>query len=134
VLSLGYLHLRTPDLDAWQAFAADVLGVMATHGPDDGSRYYRWDDHPHRLVLAAGDEPSVSAIGFEVGDDRDLDAIAGHLESAGVAVTPGSAEEAARRLVSGFVSFDDPAGAPIELFHGPILNHERVQTHWCRAS
>jgi 3,4-dihydroxy-9,10-secoandrosta-1,3,5(10)-triene-9,17-dione 4,5-dioxygenase len=128
VLSLGYLHLRTPNLDAWRTFATEVLGLMLASGPDEDADYYRWDDRPYRLVLAPGDEVSVSAIGFEVGDDRDLRALVATLQAAGVAVAIGSAEEAAHRLVSGFASFEDPAGAPIELFHGPILNHDAVQT------
>ena len=128
VLSLGYLHLRTPNLDAWRTFATETLGLMLAPGPDEDAQYYRWDDHPYRLVLAPGDEASVSAIGFEVGDDRDLRALVETLESAGVSVKLGSDPEAAHRLVSGFASFDDPAGAPIELFHGPILNHEAPQT------
>jgi 3,4-dihydroxy-9,10-secoandrosta-1,3,5(10)-triene-9,17-dione 4,5-dioxygenase len=128
VHSLGYLHLRTPNLDAWRSFATDVLGLMASSGPDAEAQYYRWDDHPYRLVLEGGDEPAVSAIGFEVGDDRDLRALVETLDSGGVAVKPGSEDEAARRLVSGFASFEDPAGAPIELFYGPILDHRLVNT------
>jgi 3,4-dihydroxy-9,10-secoandrosta-1,3,5(10)-triene-9,17-dione 4,5-dioxygenase len=126
VLSLGYLHLRSPDLDAWRTFAPDVLGLMPTGGPDEDAQYYRWDDYPYRLVLAPGDEPAVSAIGFEVGDDRDLRVLVEVLDAAGVAVKVGSPDDAAQRLVSGFASFDDPSGAPIEIFHGPILSHELV--------
>ncbi|HUP76665.1 MAG TPA: VOC family protein [Acidimicrobiales bacterium] len=128
VLSLGYLHLRTPNLDAWRTFATEVLGLMLTSGPEEDSQYYRWDAYPYRLVLSPAQEASVSAIGFEVGDDRDLHALVQGLESAGVAVKPGSDEEAAGRLVSGFASFEDPAGAPIEIFNGPILSHELLHT------
>lgn len=128
VLSLGYLHLRTPNLDAWRTFATEVLGLMLTAGPEAESQYYRWDAYPYRLVLAPGQEASVSAIGFEVGDDRDLTALVQRLESAGVSVKLGSDEEARGRLVSGFASFEDPAGAPIEIFNGPILSHEMLQT------
>ena len=128
ILSLGYLHLRTPNLDAWQSFATDVLGFMPAGGPDDTARYYRWDDYPYRLVVTPDDEPSVAAIGYEVGDDRDLASVVADLEAAGVAVTHGTSAEAAARLVTGFASFVDPAGAPVELFHGPILDHVPVVT------
>ncbi|MEZ5247614.1 MAG: VOC family protein [Acidimicrobiales bacterium] len=128
ILSLGYLRLRTPNLDEWQSFATGVLGFMPTPGPDEAAQYYRWDDYPYRLELAPGDEPAVSAIGYEVGDDRDLASVVSDLEAAGVEVTHGTADEAAARLVSGFVSFVDPAGAPVEIFFGPILNHEPVVT------
>lgn len=127
-LSLGYLRLRTPNLAAWETFAADVLGFMPTTGPDESSRYYRWDDRPYRLQLVPGDDVAVEAIGWELTDDHALAATVATLEAAGVAVTPGSAEDAAGRLVTGFASFTDPAGAPVELFWGPIFDHERVVT------
>jgi 3,4-dihydroxy-9,10-secoandrosta-1,3,5(10)-triene-9,17-dione 4,5-dioxygenase len=123
VLSLGYLHLRTPQLDAWRTFARDVLGLMFTSAPDPESLWYRWDEYPYRLALAPGDQSEVAAIGYEVGDDRDLAALVATLESAGVDVTVGSPTEAAHRQVSGLASFRDPAGAPIEIFHGPVLTH-----------
>lgn len=127
-LSLGYLRLRTANLAEWETFAADVLGFMSTGGPDDASRYYRWDDHPYRLQLVAGDDAAVEAIGWELTDDLALDATVATLEASGVTVTCGSAAEAADRLVSGFASFTDPAGTPVELFWGPVFNHERVVT------
>jgi 3,4-dihydroxy-9,10-secoandrosta-1,3,5(10)-triene-9,17-dione 4,5-dioxygenase len=128
ILSLGYLHLRSPNLDKWQPFATQVLGFMPTGGPDEAAQYYRWDHYPYRLVLARGDEPSVAAIGWEVGDDRGLAAVVAALESAGTDVTFGTREEAAARLVSGFASFVDPAGAPAEVFYGPILSHDPLVT------
>ena len=70
----------------------------------------------------------MEAIGWEAADDLALDAAVAALEAAGVAVTRGTDEEAAARLVSGFASFADPAGAPVELFWGPIFDHERVVT------
>ena len=126
--SLGYLRLRTPNLDEWDRFAGEVLGFMPVAGPTEGSRCFRWDDRPYRLHLVPGDEPAVEAIGWEVGDDRDLAALATALHDAGLEVAHGSDEEAAARLVSGFASFADPAGAPIEVFHGPVLDHRPLVT------
>jgi 3,4-dihydroxy-9,10-secoandrosta-1,3,5(10)-triene-9,17-dione 4,5-dioxygenase len=128
ILSLGYLHMRTPKPDEWRHFATDVLGLMPATGPDEAAQYYRWDDYPYRLVLEPGDEADVVAIGYEVGDDRDLAAVKAGLEAAGVTVTDGTDEQAASRLVSGLISFRDVAGAPVEVFYGPIMNHERVVT------
>jgi 3,4-dihydroxy-9,10-secoandrosta-1,3,5(10)-triene-9,17-dione 4,5-dioxygenase len=128
VLSLGYLHLRSPNLDRWRPFATEVLGFMPAPGPDENAQYYRWDHYPYRLALAPGEEPAIAAIGFEVVDERGLDTVVVALESAGVDVARGTPKEAAARLVTGFASFVDPAGAPIELFHGPILSHDPVVT------
>ena len=128
ILSLGYLRLRTPNLERWPSFATEVLGFMPGAGPDDDARYFRWDHYPHRLALLPGDEPAVAGIGWEVGDDRDLAALRDRLEAAGIEVTPGSADEAAERLVTELVSFVDPAGTPVEVFHGPILDHQQIST------
>jgi len=128
ILSLGYLHLRSPNLTEWDAFATEVLGFMPTTGPDDTARYFRWDDYPARLVIGPGDEPEVTGIGYEVIDDRDLAAVSAAVEAAGIDVTQRSAADAAARQVSGVASFTDLAGAPVELFHGPVLTHEPVVT------
>lgn len=128
ILSLGYLRLRTPNLNDWRPFAADVLGFMPVSGPDDDTQLYRWDKYPYRLVLSRGDEPAVEAIGYEVGDDRDLVSVVDTLRAAGVEVTVGSAADAAERRVSGVASFTDPTGAPIEVFYGPIFDHVPVVT------
>ena len=128
IQSLGYLRIRTPDIEAWERFATAVLGFMPSAGPEATSRYYRWDDRPYRLQVDPGTTAGVTAIGWEVGDDRDLDAAVAALESAGVDVTRGTEEDSARRLVSGVASFVDPAGVPIELFHGPVLDHRPLST------
>jgi 3,4-dihydroxy-9,10-secoandrosta-1,3,5(10)-triene-9,17-dione 4,5-dioxygenase len=122
ILSLGYLRIRSPQVAQWQAFAENVLGFM----PSEAG--YRWDDYPYRLAVSAADEPGVEAIGYEVGDDRDLEAVVQAVEKAGIAVTFATREQAAERRVSGLARFTDPAGAPIEVFYGPVLTHEPVVT------
>jgi 3,4-dihydroxy-9,10-secoandrosta-1,3,5(10)-triene-9,17-dione 4,5-dioxygenase len=132
ILSLGYLRLRSPHLGQWRTFAENILGFMPTSISSAGipaeALHYRWDSYPYRLAILPGDESAVEAIGFEVGDDRALDEMAGTLELVGVKLEFGSAQEAADRQVSGFLRFTDPAGAPIELFYGPILTHVPVVT------
>ena len=127
ILSLGYLRIRSPRQDEWQAFAENVLGFMPTDGPGEGL-HYRWDAYPYRLAIGPADEPGVEAIGYEVGDDRDLAAVVQAVEKAGVSVTFGSSDEAAARQVTGLARFTDPAGAPIEVFYGPVLTHVPVVT------
>jgi 3,4-dihydroxy-9,10-secoandrosta-1,3,5(10)-triene-9,17-dione 4,5-dioxygenase len=90
--------------------------------------FFRIDDRPYRLVLVPGESQAIDALGFEVGDDRELDEISERLSCEGYAVKEGSADEAADRLVSGFVMVEDPSGLPVEVFYSPILNHVRIQT------
>ena len=128
VCSLGYLRLAATDLDAWRAFAGDFLGMMPVAGDDADSLYFRIDAYPQRLVVSPGPEPAMLAMGFEVRDRRHLAELAGAVAAAGVEVTAGTPEEAAERRVTGLVKFADPAGNPVELFYGPILDHVRVAT------
>lgn len=128
IRSLGYLRLTTPNLGPWESFATDILGMMPTSGPHSESRYFRIDDRPYRLELIAGEQKGVAAIGFEVGDDKDLAEIVVKLEHVGVEVETASEAEADDQLVTGLARFTDPSGVDIELFFGPILDHVRVQT------
>ncbi|HWL44788.1 MAG TPA: VOC family protein [Ilumatobacter sp.] len=128
IQSLGYLRVRSSKLDEWETFARDVLGFMPAYGPDADAQYYRLDKYPYRFVVVPGDDAGLEAVGYEVGDDRDLAAVAARLEAAGVAVKLGDAEAAKERLVSGYLAFEDPAGVPVEIFYGPILDHVPVVT------
>jgi 3,4-dihydroxy-9,10-secoandrosta-1,3,5(10)-triene-9,17-dione 4,5-dioxygenase len=124
IQSLGYLRIESPDLDAWKVFAGDFLGLMPVG--DDETLRYRMDKYPARLVVGHGSEPKMTAAGYEVLNKRDLAEIVEKVEAAGIKVVYGTAEEAAERRVNGFVHFDDPAGNPVELFYGPILDHVPV--------
>jgi len=127
VRSLGYIRWTTPQAEAWRDFATGILGLMAVSGPDPDSLYFRHDDRPYRLVVTPGSAPQVS-LGFEVTDDIELEVMGTALEYAGVEVVTGSEEEAASRRVTGLLKMEDPAGVPVELYHGPILDHVRLQT------
>jgi 3,4-dihydroxy-9,10-secoandrosta-1,3,5(10)-triene-9,17-dione 4,5-dioxygenase len=124
ILSLGYLRLEATDLDAWKKFAGDFLGMMPVHADGDKSLRYRMDHYPARLVVSPGPEARAAAIGYEVLNERDLKRMVTAVEDAGIKVTQGSDEEADERRVTGFVSFEDPGGNPLELFYGPILDHK----------
>lgn len=128
VRSLGYLHLDTDDVPAWRRFAGEFLGLMEQEGPSEGGFSYRLDHYPVRLVVHPAAEPGVRAIGFEVDDRRALGEVVERLEARGIEPVTGSAELAAARRVTGLVRFDDPAGVPLEVFYGPVLDHEPLLT------
>lgn len=125
VRSLGYLHLESDDISAWERFAGEFLGLAPTAGPGADARYFRMDHFPSRLAIHPATAAGTRAIGFEVLDRNELHDLAARVEAAGVDVTVGSAELAAERQVTGLVSFADPSGNPIEVFYGPVLDHER---------
>ena len=128
IRSLGYIRWRTTKLDEWSAFATNILGLMPSPGPDPDTRYFRIDEHPYRLAVVEGEMAGIDAIGLEVGDDHELAHVCRDLESWGAKVVPAEPAEADRRLVSGLAHWTDPSGINIELFYGPILDHEPVVT------
>ena len=125
--SLGYLRLESTGLGAWRTFAGDFLGLMPVAAQGDDSLRYRMDHYPPRLVVSPGSEDKASAIGFEVLNKRDLARVVGTVEDAGIKVREGTEAECADRQVTGLARFDDPAGNPVELFYGPVLDHVPVR-------
>ncbi|MHB1138210.1 MAG: VOC family protein [Microthrixaceae bacterium] len=128
VRSLGYLRLTAPDVDEWRRFAGDFLGMMPVEGDDPASAYFRIDDFPARLVVSPGEDAGAAAVGLEVMHRRELAELADAVRAEGIEVTSGTPEECAERRVSGMVRFADPGGNPIELYHGPLLDHAPAQT------
>lgn len=128
VRSLGYVRLNATDIDGWRVFGEDFLGLMRVEGSDPDSLYFRLDEFPPRLVVTPAAESGLGAMGFEVLNKRDLAEVVAAVEAEGIKVTAGTAEECAERRVTGFVSFRDPGGNPVELFYGAVLDHVRVQT------
>lgn len=126
VHSLGYLRLESTDLAGWEVFAGDFLGLMPVHADGEQTLRYRMDDYPPRLVVTAGPESRMTALGLEVLNARDLARTVADVEASGIKVTAGTDEEAAERRVTGFAHFDDPGGNRVELFFGPILDHKPV--------
>lgn len=121
--SLGYVGVRTGDIDQWANYATRFLGMQLV----DKSRNamaLRMDDRKQRLVVNAGAGEGVGFYGWEVADAAALDALAAHLEQRGVAVARGSRALAGERRVTELIVFHDPIGNRLEAFHGAELATE----------
>lgn len=128
ISSLGYVKVAVSDPHAWRTFAFDVMGFAEGSGPDPDAIYLRMDERGARLVLVPGDTDKVLAIGWEVRDHRALTAARDAVRAAGIEVTTLSVEESDARRVEEAIAFTDPAGTPVEVFHGPVLDHSPVVT------
>ncbi|HEY8089476.1 MAG TPA: VOC family protein [Polyangiaceae bacterium] len=113
---LGALGFEVRDLAAWEAFAVDVLGLQAEHGPEGMA--LRCDDRAARFHLTQGPSDDVSFLGWEVDDASALDATVERLRAAGVETAQGSPAQCRARRVTRLVTFRDPSGNPCELFFG----------------
>jgi 2,3-dihydroxybiphenyl 1,2-dioxygenase len=79
------------------------------------------DDRRQRLIVTGGEGEGVAFIGWEVADAAALDALASRLEAHGVAVRSASRAVADARHVAELITFQDPDGNRLEVFHGPAV-------------
>jgi 2,3-dihydroxybiphenyl 1,2-dioxygenase len=126
--ALGYLKVQATDLGRWRELAIDCLGFAEGSGPDPEGLYLRMDERGSRLIVLPGETDEVLAIGWEVRDQFALAAVGRAVEAAGFAVKSLSAAEADERGVEEALTFFDPSGMPVEVFHGPVLDHSPVLT------
>jgi 3,4-dihydroxy-9,10-secoandrosta-1,3,5(10)-triene-9,17-dione 4,5-dioxygenase len=124
--SLGYLRIESTDVGAWREYGLKILGMVEGKGTNPDALYLRMDDFPARLVIVPSDRDHLSASGWETANAGALDDIRGRLDDAGVPYKEGTADELADRRVDGLISFEDPSGSRLEVFHGVALEHRRV--------
>ncbi|MFD4431889.1 biphenyl-2,3-diol 1,2-dioxygenase [Nocardia sp. NPDC058497] len=128
IKGLGYVKIQTADMDRWRTFAFDVLGFAEGSGPDENALYLRMDERAARITVVPGDTDAVVTIGWEVRDHAALVRVQEAVTAAGIAVKPLSVEEADARRVEEVITFHDPTGATLEIFHGAVLDHSPVVT------
>jgi 2,3-dihydroxybiphenyl 1,2-dioxygenase len=124
--SLGYVGVRTADIEAWETYATRFLGMQLV----DTSRAalaLRMDDRKQRLIINADAGEGIGFYGWEVADGAALEALAAHLERHGVAVARGSRALADERRVKELIVFHDPIGNRLEAFHGAEVTAEPFQ-------
>ncbi|MGB8390271.1 biphenyl-2,3-diol 1,2-dioxygenase [Mycobacterium sp.] len=126
--SLGYIKISTADIDRWRHFAFDVLGFAEGKGPDSSALYLRMDERAARIIVVPGEKDRVVTVGWEVRDHAALQRVKAALDGAGVAFKQLSVDEAETRRVEEVITFEDPAGTTLEVFHGAVLDHSPVIT------
>lgn len=122
VTELGYVVFGVSDLAAWRAFAAELLGLeVCEEANEPGRLYLRTDYWHHRIVLEADGTDDLNAAGLRVAGAEELDALRARLVEAGIAFEEGGAALSAARRVLDLIRLRDPAGNPLEIFHGPLI-------------
>ncbi|OBI87518.1 biphenyl-2,3-diol 1,2-dioxygenase [Mycobacterium asiaticum] len=126
--SLGYITVSTNDIERWRHFAFGVLGFAQGKGTDSSALYLRMDERAARIIVVPGETDRVMTVGWEVRDRAALQRVKASLDNAGVAVKELSQQEADDRRVEEVITFQDPAGITLEVFHGAVLDHSPVVT------
>ena len=119
VTQLGYLGIGVRDRGEWQHYATGVLGLGVVQDGHGERTLLRMDGHHHRFELIEDGRDDIAYIGWQTDGPDGLAAIAARLERAGVAVHAGSRERVEQRHVRELISFTDPDGYSVEVFHGP---------------
>jgi len=132
--SLGYITASTSDIERWRHFAFGVLGFAEGQGPDPSALYLRMDERAARIIVVPGETDRVLTIGWEVRDHAALQRVTAALDRAAVAFKRLSVDEAGDRRVEEVISFEDPSGTTLEVFHGAVLDHSPVITPFARNS
>ncbi len=125
VTQLGYVGISVSNIEEWEHFGTDVLGLQSNGVGDDGSLTLRMDEYTHRFIVSPGGKDDVEFVGFQVTDEPALREMAEQLRQAGVEVTIGTDDEARARKVEGLIKFDDPDGTPTEVYFGPPISFDR---------
>jgi len=126
--SLGYVTIQTADIERWRQFAFGVLGFAEGKGPDPAALYLRMDERAARIIVVPGEADRILTVGWEVRDHVGLERVRAALDTAGVPVKELSQAEADERRVEEVITFDDPAGTTLEVFHGAVLDHSPIVT------
>ncbi|MFJ4371113.1 VOC family protein [Pseudomonas japonica] len=117
IKELAYVVFEAGDLDAWEHFATELLGMQLAERADD-SLALRMDHKAYRWMIQAGAAEDLVASGFEVASDAALDQLVAQLRDAGFDVMQGDLALLKRRKVKRLFHTRDPMGNRVELVTG----------------
>ncbi|MGE0058957.1 MAG: VOC family protein [Dehalococcoidia bacterium] len=123
VTQLGYIGIGVKDIDAWEEYAQNVLGLQVSGKEEDGSLLLRMDAYHYRFILHPSGEDDLVFAGWETKDATTMAEIASQLRNAGVEVEEGSEDLVRSRSVLGLIRFKDPNGLETEVFYGPFFDN-----------
>ena len=124
---LGYILFSATDLGEWQHFGTQVVGAMNV-AKDDSSVALKVDAEPFRILVEPGDADRVTALGWEMAGEVEFSALRNTMETKGFAIRNGSDSEAEKRAVKAFFATVDPAGNPLEFYHGRTLDQTAFES------
>jgi 2,3-dihydroxyethylbenzene 1,2-dioxygenase len=122
VTEAGYIRLGVSNLNEWKKFAQDILALEVVDGPDSKRASLRMDYWHHRILLEEEGSDDLLAAGLRVGGIEEFNAIQVTLAENNIAFEVGGESLSQARKVLEVLSLEDPAGNPLEIFHGPRID------------
>ncbi len=117
IRSLGYFVAQTDNLDEWQDYAENVLGMMVSPAPD-GGLYIKMDDRPFRILIVEGDDKRYLSSGWELASLGAFNQAIQSFDEKGVAWEKGDKALCRQRGVQDIALVRDPSGNLHELYWG----------------
>ena len=124
VTQLGYVGISVSNIEEWEHFATEILGLQSNGVDANGNLTLRMDEYSHRFIVSSGGKDDIDFVGFQVTDEPALREMARQLKDAGVEVNDGTPDEAKARRVEGFIKCEDPDGTPTEVYYGPPISFD----------
>jgi 3,4-dihydroxy-9,10-secoandrosta-1,3,5(10)-triene-9,17-dione 4,5-dioxygenase len=128
IKALGYVRAESAQIPRWREFALDALGFAEGTGPNEDGLYLRLDERSFRIAVLPGESDRVTEIGWEVADALGLERIQERLKEASVGFQQLTQDELDERRIVDGITFVDPTGTSVEIFHGAVLDHSPVVT------
>lgn len=117
ISSLGYVGFGVSNLDEWQTFATEIMGMQVGRR-DATSMTLRMDEYQQRFFLEQNDIDDIIAAGWEFTTERELEAYVAELRDKGVELQALSVEKCSLRHIEKGYSCQDPNGFDHEFFFG----------------
>lgn len=117
IRALSYLVAQASNLNDWQRYAEDVLGMQVSAAPG-GGLYVKMDERPFRMLIVEGADARYLASGWELASEKAFTHALQLLADKGVAFEQGSAAECDQRGVQALAVVIDPSGNRHELSWG----------------
>ncbi len=118
IKSLGYVVVQAAELEKWEDYGVNVVGMMkSTSMPDNGSLYLKMDQRPFRYQIVKSDFDCLLFAGWDLGSEAAFNDGLAELDSKGITYEKiTDADTLAARAVSGLARIADPSGNRSELY------------------
>src|ERR1700722_17751785 len=120
VTELGYVGFGIKDAEAWKFLTSEIFGMeWAPSGDDINLRLDYWH---RRVTMHPGRDEDLLYAGFRVAGPEEFWLMQEQLKDCDVPFELGSSGDAQERSVLELLRLRDPAGVPLEIFHGPQVD------------
>ena len=117
----GYAGIGVSDLNAWETFFIDCLGLMVSTREEGNGLILRMDDYEQRIIVEKNDIDDLIFLGWELQNERSLEDYVETLRSGGVEVEECAGEQAEKRKVGRLFVAADPNGYSHEFYCDPEI-------------